>query len=127
MTRKKKSSIVLNKTEERMIGFRSIDSNLNFDDSINLTNLTNLTTQLRSQVNQYNMLLAELDTAKGDMEILEKSVREITERMVSGIAFRYGKDSREYEMAGGVRKSDRIRKATLTRMKATPETPAKTA
>ena len=127
MTRKKKSSAVLEKTEERMIGFRSIDANLNFDDSINLTYLTSLTTQLRDQVNQYNMLLAELDTAKGDMEILEKSIREISERMVSGIAFRYGKDSREYEMAGGVRKSDRIRKATLTRMKATPETPVKMA
>lgn len=127
MTRKKKSSAVLEKTEERMIGFRSIDANLNFDDSINLTHLTSLTTQLRDQVNQYNMLLAELDTAKGDMEILEKSIREISERMVSGIAFRYGKDSREYEMAGGVRKSDRIRKATLTRMKATPETPVKMA
>ena len=127
MTRKKKSSAVLEKTEERMIGFRSIDANLNFDDSINLTHLTNLTTQLRDQVNQYNMLLAALDTAKGDMEILEKSIREISERMVSGIAFRYGKDSREYEMAGGVRKSDRIRKATLTRMKATPETPVKMA
>ena len=110
-----------------MIGFRSIDANLNFDDSINLTYLTSLTTQLRDQVNQYNMLLAELDTAKGDMEILEKSIREISERMVSGIAFRYGKDSREYEMAGGVRKSDRIRKATLTRMKATPETPVRMA
>ena len=127
MTRKKKSSAVLEKTEERMIGFRSIDANLNFDDSINLTHLTSLTTQLRDQVNQYNMLLAALDTAKGDMEILEKSIREISERMVSGIAFRYGKDSREYEMAGGVRKSDRIRKATLTRMKATPETPVKMA
>ena len=127
MTRKKKSSAVLEKTEERMIGFRSIDANLNFDDSINLTYLTSLTTQLRDQVNQYNMLLAELDTAKGDMEILEKSIREISERMVSGIAFRYGKDSREYEMAGGVRKSDRIRKATLTRMKATPETPVRMA
>jgi hypothetical protein len=127
MTRKKKSSTVLEKTEERMIGFRSIDSNLKFDDTVNLTHLTDLTTQLRNQVNQYNMLLVQLDSAKGDMEILEKSVRDINDRMVSGIAFRYGKDSREYEKAGGVRTSDRIRKATLTRMKATPETAAKTA
>ncbi|MEH1967715.1 MULTISPECIES: hypothetical protein [unclassified Nostoc] len=28
------------------------------------------------------------------------------------MVLKYGKDSREYEMTGGVRKSDRIRKAT---------------
>ena len=34
-----------------------------------------------------------------------------------GIGFKYGKDSREYEMAGGVRKSERIRKSRATRLK----------
>ncbi len=28
--------------------------------------------------------------------------------MLIGVAFKYGKDSIEYEMAGGVRKSDRV-------------------
>jgi hypothetical protein len=37
--------------------------------------------------------------------------------MLTGVACKYGKDSSEYEMAGGVRKSDRIRKSTVTRLK----------
>ncbi|WP_334937654.1 hypothetical protein [Nostoc sp.] len=37
---------------------------------------------------------------------------------------KYGKDSREYEMIGGVRKSDRIRKATITRLKSTADSKA---
>jgi hypothetical protein len=127
MPRKKKTSPLLDKTEQRILGFQSIDPNLDFGSAVNLSQLSSLTTQLRNQVNQYNMLLTQLDNAKDDIETLEKTVREASERMVSGIAFRYGKDSREYEIVGGVRKSDRIRKATLTRRKATPETPAKMA
>lgn len=41
--------------------------------------------------------------------------------MLIGVAFRYGKDSREYEMAGGVRKSERIRRSTVGRLKAGAE------
>ncbi|WP_413773948.1 hypothetical protein [Nostoc sp. MG11] len=40
-----------------------------------------------------------------------------SEKMLMGIGFKYGKDSREYEMAGGVRKSERIRKSRATRLK----------
>jgi hypothetical protein len=67
------------------------------------------------------MLLIDIDSAKATLEALEKTVRETSERLVAGVAFKYGKDSREYEMAGGGRKSDRICKATLTRLKANRE------
>ncbi len=120
MPRLKKTSTVLEKTEQRLIGFRAINPDLKFNDEISLPRLSQLTGQLRNQVNHYNMLLTELDTAKSDMESLEQSVREVSERLVNGVASMYGKDSREYEMAGGVRTSDRVRKANLTRLKATP-------
>jgi hypothetical protein len=41
--------------------------------------------------------------------------------MLTGVACKYGKDSSEYAMAGGVRKSDRVRKSTVTRLKSVPE------
>lgn len=41
----------------------------------------------------------------------------LSEKMLMRIGFKYGKDSREYEMAGGVRKSERIRKSRATRLK----------
>ncbi|WP_313889937.1 MULTISPECIES: hypothetical protein [Nostoc] len=75
------------------------------------------------------MMLTAIDTAKEQIETLEKTIRETSERLVSGVVLKYGKDSREYEMTGGVRKSDacgglRIRKATkatITRLKSTAE------
>ncbi|MDZ8054559.1 MAG: hypothetical protein RMX68_008540 [Aulosira sp. ZfuVER01] len=45
-------------------------------------------------------------------------------RLVSGVASKYGKDSREYELAGAVRKSERARKATITRLKSSAEAKA---
>ncbi|MBH8571593.1 hypothetical protein I8752_00835 [Nostocaceae cyanobacterium CENA369] len=37
------------------------------------------------------------------------------------VAIKYGKDSREYEMAGGVRNSDRARKIRASRLKSIAE------
>lgn len=34
-----------------------------------------------------------------------------------GVGFKYGKNSSEYELAGGVRDSERVRKSRLTRLK----------
>ncbi|MEH1827189.1 MAG: hypothetical protein V7L22_17780 [Nostoc sp.] len=124
MPRKQRSSSVLEKTEKRVIGFKSIDSSLDFGDSISLDNLIQLTGQLRNQIDQYNMMLTALDSAKAKIETLEKNICETSERLVSGVVSKYGKDSREYEMTGGVRKSDRIRKATITRLKSTADSKA---
>jgi hypothetical protein len=45
----------------------------------------------------------------------EKTLRDMSERMLTGVATKYGKDSDEYEKAGGVRKRDRKRFRTQTK------------
>ncbi|BAY76767.1 hypothetical protein NIES25_32240 [Nostoc linckia NIES-25] len=121
MPRKKRTSPLLEKTEQKLIGFKSIDSSLDFGDSVSVNHLTELTGELRNEIDQYNMMLTAIDTAKEKIETLENSIRETSERLVDGVASRYGKNSRQYEMAGGVRKSDRIRKATITRLKSSAD------
>ena len=44
----------------------------------------------------------------------EKAIRDLSERMLAGVASKYGKDSSEYEMAGGTRKSERKRPTRKT-------------
>ncbi len=48
---------------------------------------------------------------------MEKNLRQLSEKLLMVVAIKYGKDSAEYEMAGGVRSSDRIRKIRATRLK----------
>ena len=58
-----------------------------------------------------------------DIEHQEKSLSALCERMLLGVAVKYGKDSAEYEMAGGVRKSERIRKNNASSLKPEAEEP----
>lgn len=118
MTRKKRTSRILEKAELRSAGLKAIDPTLDFGDVRNLNNMTQLIEQLRTKIDSYNTALAVIDSSKTEIEELEKNLSDITEKMLIGVAFQYGKDSREYQMAGGVRKSDRIRKLRASRAKA---------
>ena len=48
--------------------------------------------------NWYNML--------NDVIKTELALKDLSERMLMGVGSKFGKDSDEYEMAGGVRKSE---------------------
>ncbi|AFY32268.1 methyl-accepting chemotaxis protein [Calothrix sp. PCC 7507] len=126
MSRKRRTSRVLEKAELRTSGLKAIDPTMDFGDSRNLQNMAQLIQQYRTKIDTYNTALAVIDSSKTEMKELEKKLSDLSEKMLIGVAFKYGKDSIEYEMAGGVRKSDacgglrlRIRKSTATRLKAT--------
>lgn len=121
MSRKKRTSRVLEKAELRAAGLKAIDTTMDFGNARTVANLTAQIEQLRSKLDAYNIALAIIDSYKTEIEALEKSLGDLTDQMLIGIAFKYGKDSREYEMAGGVRKSERIRRSTASRLKGTTD------
>ncbi|MBW4561005.1 MAG: hypothetical protein KME32_07560 [Mojavia pulchra JT2-VF2] len=118
MARQRRTSRVLEKAELRSSGLKAIDPSMDFGDARTLQNLTQLIQQYRTKIDAYNTALTVIDSSKTEMEELEKKLGDLSEKMLLGVAFRYGKDSIQYEMAGGVRKSDRIRKSTASRLKA---------
>lgn len=121
MSRKKRTSRFLEKAELRTAGLKAIDPSIDFGDARNLQNMTQLIEQLRTKIDAYNTALSVIDSSKTEIVQLEKNLSELSERMLIGIAFKYGKDSREYEMAGGVRKSERIRRSRMNRLKSGTE------
>jgi len=121
MSLKKRTPRVLEKAELRVSGLKAIDPNMDFGDERNLQNMTQLIEQYRSKIDSYNTALAVIDSSKMEMKALEKKLGALNEQMLIGVAFKYGNDSPEYEMAGGVRKSDRIRKSSATRLKGSTE------
>ncbi|HEY9675586.1 MAG TPA: hypothetical protein V6D11_29355 [Waterburya sp.] len=125
MARKKRTSRLLEKAELRSAGLKAINLTLDFGDGRNLNNLTQIMEQLRTKIDAYNTALSVIDSSQGEIEELEKTLGDLCEKMLIGVAFQYGKDSREYEMAGGVRKSERIRKSTAGRLKAGTKEPSK--
>jgi hypothetical protein len=119
MPRRKRTSRTLEKAELRLAGLKAVDPTLDFGDNRTITQLTTQINQLRSKLDAYNTALAVIDSCKTEIEALEKRLGDLSDRMLIGVAFKYGKDSREYEMAGGVRKSERIRRSSVSRLKAT--------
>ncbi|MDZ8065992.1 MAG: hypothetical protein RMY64_10165 [Nostoc sp. DedQUE08] len=121
MPRQKRTYRVLEKAELRIAGLKAIDPSMDFGDARNLQNVAQVIQQYRSKIDAYNTTLAVIDSYKSEMKELEKTLSDLSEKMLLGVAFKYGKDSYEYQMAGGVRKSDRIRKSRATRLKSTVE------
>jgi hypothetical protein len=55
------------------------------------------------RIDAYNTALSVIDSSKTEIDQLEKTLADVSDKMLIGVAFKYGKDSSEYEMAGGVR------------------------
>ncbi len=121
MPRKKRSSQILKKAQFRVAGLKAIDPNLNFDETCNLRNLTQLIEQFHKMLNEYNAAVALVDSSKTKLDEMEKLLGQVSDKMLYGVGFKYGKNSNEYELAGGVRESERIRKSRLTRLKSNPD------
>jgi hypothetical protein len=58
-------------------------------------------------VNDYNTTLSTVDEKYNRFKAEVAKLRDWNERMLSGVGSAYGKDSSEYEKAGGVRKSEK--------------------
>ena len=109
MPRPKRSSRVLSNAERRNAGLRSIHAELDLGNGLTLSEYTRLIEDVRTKLFEYNAALSQVDKAANAVQEGEKILRDYSEVMLLGVAAKYGKDSHEYEMAGGVRKSERKR------------------
>ncbi|QIR36699.1 hypothetical protein HCG51_08005 [Tolypothrix sp. PCC 7910] len=121
MTRKKRTSRIVEKAEFRIAGLKVIDPNITFDNNYNLQNLTQLIQQFHGMLDDYHDAMAVIESSRTKLDEMEKTISNISDKMLAGVGFKYGKDSNEYELAGGVKLSERVRKSRLTRLKNSAE------
>ncbi len=88
---------------------KSIDENLDLGNGLTNVAYGAAITEASTKLDLYNQHLSNLDEKYNDWKQSEKSLRDLNERMLIGVAARYGKDSNEYEKAGGIKKSERKR------------------
>ncbi|MBD2462697.1 hypothetical protein H6G89_16780 [Oscillatoria sp. FACHB-1407] len=121
MARQKRSSTVLEKAERRAAGMKSLGIELDFGNSRSLPLYLEAIEQMREKQDLYNQLLATVDSTYGEMLEFEKTLADLTDHMLLDIASKFGRNSREYEAAGGVRKSERVRRSNRGKAKAGTE------
>jgi uncharacterized protein YukE len=107
MARKKRTSTISGKAKTRLAGLKSIDPALDLGNGMTVAAFEGVINQTDDSVDDYNTTLSSLDNKLNTIKSNESTLADWYERMLTGVATRFGKDSTEYEMAGGTRKSER--------------------
>jgi hypothetical protein len=105
MNIKVKESKALEKAEARVKGMQSIGETIDLGNGISLDNYAAQTQALREKVDAYNALVKSLEQLRQTIAQDEKELNDFSEHMLLGVGALYGKQSKQYEKAGGSRKS----------------------
>lgn len=114
-SQKRTVSKVIQRAAARAAGMNTIDAALDLGGGVTLPSFRAKIASALAQQAAYNEHLAQADDARTLHDVAEKEVRDYSERMLAAVAGRFGRDSNEYQKAGGRRKSDRRRSVALTR------------
>jgi uncharacterized protein YukE len=118
MARRKRDSRILSKAEMRLASIKSISPTLDVGDSLTVKDYTDKIESLRQSLEAYNTTLSTIDVLLTQITENERNLADYSEKILLGVAYKFGKNSHEYQMAGGTRKSDvydgrRLRKRTV--------------
>ena len=107
MGRRKRNSNILEQARARLSALKGIDPTLDLGNGLNVTAFEQTINSLDTKLEGYNQKLSESDEALFDVETTERTVKDLTSRFLVGVGARYGRNSVQYEKAGGIRTDDR--------------------
>ncbi|MDZ8262599.1 hypothetical protein [Nostoc sp. ChiQUE01b] len=109
MARPKRNSRTLGKAQTRLASIKSINLSLDVGEGLSVKDYTGKIESLRQSLEAYNTTLSTIDVLLTQILENEQDLADYSEKILRGIAYKFGKNSYEYQMAGGIRKSDRKR------------------
>lgn len=122
MSRTKRTSVVAKQAATRAAGLSSISPTLDLGHGLTLSAYNSAIDAIinpsTGKLVAYNTTLSLADQQLNDLQAAEKALATMGDRMRMAVAAQYGKDSSEYEKAGGVRTSER--KAPVRKAKVAP-------
>jgi hypothetical protein len=117
MRHQKRNSRALTKAERRIEGLQTINPDLDFGNGFSITDYNTQVQDLREKLAVYNQSRTMVDKAQNALLEAERALNSYSERMLLTVASQYGKDSDEYGMAGGTRKSERRKPRSTVKQK----------
>ena len=109
MSIKKRISHALGIAKNRSSAIRGIDATYKLSTTVTALDYELKAKELDDALTSHNDFLGLVDESANQLDALEKEVRVMNSRFLAGIAASYGRDSNEYEKAGGTRTQDRKR------------------
>jgi hypothetical protein len=119
MARLKRKSPVMEDGNTQAGSLKVIDPTMDFGNGVSLSVFNTALAAVETKLEGYNTLLTETDKALNDLQLAEKTVSDLSSRLLAGVKSKYGADSSQYEQAGGTRTSERKKPSRST----TPVTP----
>jgi hypothetical protein len=111
MARIKKTSKTVETARIRLAGLKSIDPNLDLGNGVTVAIYESKIDKAGGSLETYNTTLSVADEHQDIFENDEADLKDYHERILLGVGSKFGKDSIEYEKAGGTRKSERRKPA----------------
>lgn len=113
MARRKRSSSVITASNTRAAALESIDPALDLGNGLTLAGFKANIAATQQKLDGYNTQLSALDGLLNDVEAAEKELNDLSVRMLAAVGAKFGRNSSEYEKAGGTRADER--KSSLRR------------
>jgi hypothetical protein len=99
----------LDKAQRRIVGIRNLNLELNLGKGLSVSEFSTQVEILQAKLEGYNAMVNALAQQREEIDTMERSLRGTSERILGAVASIYGKESDEYEVAGGVKRV-RLRK-----------------
>ncbi len=108
MARRKLEKVpAIEKAKTRLASIKSIDPAIDLGNGITAAAFEAQISLTENKKEIYNTSLSTSDDLYNEFSAEEKVLKDWYQRVLNGVGFKYGKDSSQYEMAGGIRKSER--------------------
>lgn len=102
---KKISNLAIGLANHRLAGLKSIDPELDLGNVLTILSYQTAVSETEAMVAIYNSQKATLGEIRNHLAEKQEALNDLSERMLIGVGAKFGKDSNQYQMAGGVKKS----------------------
>jgi hypothetical protein len=108
MARAKRNSAVLETARQRLAGLKKInDPEPDFGPALTVKSYEDEIKAFSDDQDGYNGDVAALDDKQNRLNFRERNLADMSQRVQAGVKAQYGPDSSEYELVGGIRRSER--------------------
>jgi hypothetical protein len=107
MARLKRKSETLESARRRLAGIQQISPKPDFGPGLSLEAYEAEIEGFIDDQNAYNGDIAALDERANQLDTRERRLADFNQRILAAVKAQFGPDSNEFELAGGVRRSDR--------------------
>ncbi|NEQ26632.1 MAG: hypothetical protein F6K28_47920 [Microcoleus sp. SIO2G3] len=101
MALRTRGSVALDKAQRRLASIKSISENLDLGYGLTAEVYQQQIEATRAALEDHNMLVSRLDESRRTVTEQEKALNLMSARMLSAVAVKYGRDSKQYSKAGG--------------------------